>query len=120
MNKTSRIVRQLLETEEPFVSQIKRQLYSDGPTIGWAEVTWRADVEYRSWGIKGIDVFVDRVVVTVEEDEETGQEGGEHTLSAETGWTLQAVMKSQEERALTLYPVSLDVDWRSKVAYVEF
>lgn len=121
MSKASRIAHQLLEADEPFVSDLKdtRRMSSTDPNkyITWATITWRADIEYRSWGIKAIDAYVDRVELTMQDED--GNELNPETLTAEAGWTF-SVNYRQGESGFSMYPFALDVDWASKTAYIQF
>jgi hypothetical protein len=122
MSKASRIARQLLEADEPFVSEVKdrRRLFSNDANkdITWATVTWRADVEYRSWGIKSIDAFVDRVELTLVDAE--GEPLETEVLTTEGGWDLKVAYAHGEERIRTFYPFQVDVDWANQTVFVEF
>lgn len=112
--------------DDMFLSQIKEinidVVGLENMEVHNANVTvkWRADTEYRSWGIKSIDPIVEAVsgwieVGTIEDDAKMS------TINLD-GWTVDATHESGVERgtSLSLYPLSAEVNTRLRAVLVKF
>jgi hypothetical protein len=83
-------------------------------------VKWRADTEYRSWGIKSIDPIIEAVsgwleVGTIEDEAKMS------TINID-GWTVDATFESGVQRgdSFSLYPVGAEINVRNRTVLVKF
>jgi hypothetical protein len=83
-------------------------------------VKWRADSEYRSWGIKSIDPIIEAVsgwleVGTIEEEAKMS------TINLD-GWTADATFEPgvQRDESFSLYPLGAEINVRNRTVLVKF
>ena len=83
-------------------------------------VKWRADTEYRSWGIKSIDTIIESVsgwieVGTIEDEAKMS------TINID-GWTADATVESGSQRDgnFSLYPIGAEINVRNRTVLVKF
>jgi len=83
-------------------------------------VKWRADTEYRSWGIKSIDPIVEAVsgyieVGTIEDEAKMS------TINLD-GWTVDGTFEDGVNRGTSfyLYPLGAEINVRNRTVLVKF
>ena len=83
-------------------------------------VKWRADTEYRSWGIKSIDPVIESVsgwleVGTIEDEAKMS------TINID-GWTVDATFESGVQRgdSFSIYPLGAEINVRNRTVLVKF
>jgi hypothetical protein len=129
MNITT-IVDQLLESpineesEDMFLSQIKAEnvdvIGAENQTVANASlmVKWRADSEYRSWGIKSIDPVIESVSGWI--DLETIEDNAKSSTIKLEGFVADAKVETAERSGLYLYPHSAEINVRTRSVLVRF
>lgn len=116
------------ESDDLFLSSIKGEqidvVGAESQSVQTASVTvkWRADTEYRSWGIKSIDPIIESISGWVELIRTDVDEDITSTIDLE-GWTADAKFESRsfdERTGLSLYPIAVELNLRNRTALVKF
>jgi len=125
MNITA-VVDQLLESplheaDDMFISEVKDiSVMGGGVSVVGASllVKWRADSEYRSWGINNIEPVIETVtgwieIETIEDQPKTS------TIKIE-GFAADGKVEKTERDGVSLYPRSAEINLRSHSVLVRF
>jgi hypothetical protein len=124
MNLTA-IVNQLLESpiqeaDDMFLSEIKANRIDVVGTGGASDasmlVKWRADTDYRSWGIKAIEPVIEAVSGWIEASDGAG---GTSTIKLE-GFVADGKVESATRSTITLYPQEAEINLRTRSVLVRF
>lgn len=90
------------------------------------QIQWRVDIDARSYGIKNIDVLVDKLIMTFStvpatDDPLSGDEREDITIKydrSSSEWELKTSIKAKD--FLTIYPQEVEVDYKDKTITILF
>jgi hypothetical protein len=112
------------ESDDMFLSHIEVQnvdvVGAENQTVTGSSlmVKWRADSEYRSWGIKSIDPVVEGVSGWIEL--ETIEDVARKSTIQIEGFAADAKIEMDERTGLYLYPHSAEINLRTRSVLLHF
>jgi hypothetical protein len=81
-------------------------------------VKWRADHEYRSWGIKSIEPVIESVSGWL--SLETIEDQARSSTIRVDGFTADATFETVERGSVFLYPLSAEINLRNRTVLIRF